>query len=103
MRRRVLVLAAGLHGAYDTLSVTGPRRHGCMASASTALPPGAAGARVGVRLGPGSRGEPWCAGRFTGYVLETLRLTCSRPPALLICPQIAVAPRLIARFSFQVR
>jgi len=96
-------VVAGVSGGYATLSVAGPRRAGCMASASTILPAGAAGARVHVGLDPGGRGNHWCAGRFDGYVLETIRLTCSRPGALLVCPQIVIAPRVIARFSFRVR
>lgn len=88
----------------DTLSVIGPHRHGCVAAASVELPTASAGAEVSVRLNPARLGEDgrWCVGRFHGTVVETERLVCSPPPVYIMCPEIVIAPQVIARFTFRV-
>jgi len=87
----------------DTLSISGPRGARCVAGAYVRLPAAAAGQRVTVTLGPAGLGGRWCTGRYAGYVLESLRTPCSVGLLRLMCPQVVIAPRVIARFWLRVR
>ncbi|MGH2889121.1 MAG: hypothetical protein ACRDNJ_05805 [Solirubrobacteraceae bacterium] len=88
----------------DTLSVIGPHRAGCVAATTVALPTDSPGAAVNVRLNPARLGEDgrWCIGRFHGTVVDTERVICSPPPVYIMCPDIMIAPQVIARFTFRV-
>lgn len=88
----------------DTLSVIGPHREGCIAAASVGLPSDPAGGPVTVRLNPAKLGGDgrWCIGRFHGTVVDTERVMCSPPPVYIMCPEIMIAPQVIARFTFRV-
>jgi hypothetical protein len=84
----------------DTLSVTGPPGTHCESRASHALKPAKKGKRVTLTLRPAKSG--WCAGRWRGTVLQTESFRCS-PTAGRVCPDLVVAPRVIASFRFRVK
>lgn len=84
----------------DTLSVTGPPGAHCESRASRALEPARKGKRVKLTLRPAKSG--WCAGRWRGTVVQTESFRCS-PTSGRVCPDLVVAPRVIASFRFQVR
>ncbi|HWD76073.1 MAG TPA: hypothetical protein VG371_13100 [Solirubrobacteraceae bacterium] len=95
----------GTSGQYrrtDSLTVTGPRRTGCVWRAAMGLPAGAAGSTVRVRLVPGRLGGHWCAGRFQGVVTESQSVICGPNPARA-CPLVMIASQTIGRFRFRVR
>jgi hypothetical protein len=85
----------------DMVSVTGPRRNGCVANRSLDAGAQPANALVTVQLGPGS-GHSWCTGLFRGEVVQSQSVICG-PPQMIVCPQLVIAPQTIARFSFRVR
>jgi hypothetical protein len=84
----------------DTLSVTGPPGTHCESRASRALKAAKKGKRVKLTLRPAKSG--WCAGRWRGTVLQTESVRCS-PTAGRVCPDLVVAPRVIASFRFRVK
>ena len=99
-------VATGTFGSVirrDTLSVSGPRVAGCVSRASATLRKARKGSRARLAIGPGavSRGG-WCAGLWHGTVVQTEVLRCKPIPAL-VCPQLVVAPRTLARFRFRVK
>jgi hypothetical protein len=86
----------------DSLTVSGPSRRGCVARTEMALPAGAAGSTVRVRVTPGHPSGHWCTGTFHGVVTETQTITCGGDPQLA-CPMIMIRPQTIGRFRFAVR
>ena len=56
---------------------------------------------VRTTLNPARLGGRWCAGTFHGRVVESERIICGGPP-VDACPQLVIAPRVIARFTFRV-
>jgi hypothetical protein len=85
----------------DTLSVRGPKRHrGCVSSVNMTLRAHRKGRLVKVTLNPKRLGGVWCAGRFRGRIVEFQQVVCQPH---LACPQLMIAPRTIARFSFRVK
>jgi len=84
----------------DTLSVTGPGAGNCQSRATRALRPARKGARVTVTLKPAKRG--WCAGKWRGTIVQSESERCT-PTAGHVCPDIVVAPRVIASFRFRVK
>jgi hypothetical protein len=84
----------------DTLSVTGSPGTNCESRASRALKPAKRGKRVKMVLRPAKSG--WCAGRWRGTVLQTESIRCSPTPGRA-CPDVVVAPRVIASFRFRVK
>jgi hypothetical protein len=85
----------------NTLSVGGPTRAGCVADGTTTLPRSAAGAMVGVSMNPAHLGGRWCVGTFRGEIIESQRIICD-PKPVYACPQLVIAPQVIARFTFRV-
>jgi hypothetical protein len=85
----------------DMVSVTGPRRSGCISSRSADAGAQPANALVKVHLGPGA-GHRWCTGLFHGAVVQYQSVICG-PPQMMVCPQLVLAPRTIARFVLRVR
>jgi len=81
------------------VAASGPREKDCISMVSTTLSPTQRGAHVNVPLDPKRHGGVWCAGKFNGDVTELQMIICNRDMA---CPQIVIAPRTIARFSFRV-
>jgi hypothetical protein len=84
----------------DTLSVTGPPGTNCESRASHALKAAKKGKRVKLTLRPAKSG--WCAGQWRGAVLQTESFRCS-PTAGRVCPDLVVAPSVIASFRFRVK
>jgi hypothetical protein len=83
----------------DELSVvTTSAVGGCLASASVLLPDARRRQHVQARLDPMQLGQRWCAGIFSGRLLELQTAVC--PPGTL-CPTY-VRIRQIGRFSFVV-
>jgi hypothetical protein len=94
--------ATGMSGLFrrtDLLSVSGPSRAGCISRTSVTLRSAQAGARLRMTLNPSGLGGRWCVGTFHGQIVENEQVICQR---LRACPDIAVAPRTIARFKFRV-
>jgi hypothetical protein len=93
---------AGEVNHTDTLSV-GHRQHsGCVWSGDEILPRSQAGAMMRVTLNPSRLGGSWCTGTFHGEIIESVRITCGPPLVDILCPQLAVAPQVVARFTFRV-
>jgi hypothetical protein len=84
----------------DTLSVTGPPGAHCESRASRAVTPARTGKRVKVTLRPAKGG--WCAGRWRGTVVQSESFRCA-PTTGRVCPDLVVAPRVIASFRFRVK
>jgi hypothetical protein len=84
------------------VSATGSRGRRCTASASVAVGPTRRGQRVRVKLAPNHAGHLWCAGRFHGQIVEISKVMC-RPVVQIACPDLEIAPRTIAHFSFRVK
>ncbi|MGI9185781.1 MAG: hypothetical protein ACR2GZ_12640 [Solirubrobacteraceae bacterium] len=85
----------------DQVSVKGPRRSGCVGSASAGVGTQPANSLVKVHLSPGSV-HHWCTGRFHGEVVQFQSIICG-PPRMIVCPQLVIAPQTIARLHFRVR
>ena len=100
-----LPTATGITGHVsrsDSVDITGPKRSECVSSATSVLPSGGAGTMVRETFSPARLGGRWCTGTFHGEVLEIQRVVCSPLPVMIVCPQLEVAPQVIARFSFRV-
>jgi hypothetical protein len=85
----------------DTLSVAVAKRPGCISDRVVILPRSQAGTMVRVTLNPSRLGGSWCIGTFRGEIVERQRILCSPLPVDL-CPQVIIAPQVIARFKFRV-
>jgi len=97
-------VSTGISGEWnrvDTLSVSHPKHSGCVSSGDAILPRSQAGATVRVTLNPSRLGGRWCTGTFRGEIIESQRIICS-PLPVDVCPELAVMPRVIARFRFRV-
>jgi hypothetical protein len=90
----------GMVQIADTLSVTGPAGTDCQSRAIRALKPAKKGKRIKMTLKPAKHG--WCAGRWRGTVVQSESERCS-PTAGRVCPDLVVAPRVIASFHFRVK
>jgi hypothetical protein len=86
---------------FDSLSVTGPSRRGCVGSAERPLPARAAGSIVRLRLAPGRRAH-WCTGTYHGLVTQSQTVTCGGGPQMA-CTMMMIRPQTIGRFRFVVR
>lgn len=84
----------------DTLSVTGPPGTRCESRAVRALKAARKGKRVKVTMRPAKGG--WCAGQWHGTVVQSETLRCTPTPGR-VCPELVVAPRVIASFRFKVK
>jgi hypothetical protein len=93
--------SASLRTHYQ-VSAARSRSKGCTASASVAIGPTRRGQRIRVKLAPRGAGHLWCAGRFQGQIQEISKVVC-RPIVHTECPDIEIAPRTIAHFSFRVK
>jgi hypothetical protein len=85
----------------NTLSVGGPTRAGCVSDGTTTLPPSVAGTMVRVTMNPAHLGGRWCVGTFRGEIIDSQRIICD-PKPVEACPQLVIAPQVIARFTFRV-
>lgn len=92
---------SGVWNRVDTLSVGHPQHSGCVWSGDIVLPRSQAGTMVRVTLNPFRLGGSWCTGTFHGEVIQSQRVSCG-PPLVDVCPQLVVAPQVIARFTFRV-
>jgi hypothetical protein len=96
--------ATGLAGDWtrvNTLSVAGPDHSSCVWEGAVSLPRSPAGTMVRITLNPSHLGGSWCTGTFHGEVVESQRIICS-PLPVDACPQLVIAPQVIARFKFRV-
>jgi hypothetical protein len=85
----------------DEVLVTAPSgAHGCLASASVAVPGARKGARVRVALNPRSLGGRWCAGTYRGRV-ESLQSPACSPGQ--VCPMFVTVRGVVGTFSLHVR
>ena len=86
----------------DSVEISGPKRSGCVSSTTSLLPSASANTMVRETFNPARLGGHWCTGTFHGEVLQRENTVCSPLPVMIICPQLEVAPQVIARFSFRV-
>ena len=93
---------SGLLVTTDRFSVSGPHGAGCQSSVARNLKPAKKGKRVKLTMRPAKAGGGWCAGKWHGTVVQSEDFRCSPTPAK-VCPELVVAPRTIARFSFRVK
>jgi hypothetical protein len=98
---------AGLSHRYS-VTATGPQgASGCVDSLALAPLASRPGQRVAVRLAPGRLGGQWCAGRWSGRVVEMSRPICGPIPAgsarsaMVACPMFIVI-RWLGVFDFRV-
>jgi len=82
-----------------TLSVIGPPRSGCVATASHTLPAIAKGQQVNAVLDPGQLGGHWCGGTYTARVDELARPICPTGEA---CPQFVRIMATVGPATFRV-
>jgi hypothetical protein len=86
----------------DSIAISGPKHSGCVSNATSILPAASAGTMMRETFNPARMGGRWCTGTFRGEVLEHVNTVCSPLPVMIICPQLEIAPQVIARFSFRV-
>jgi hypothetical protein len=88
----------------DSISVSGPSHPGCVGQAEIPMRSAAADTPFKITLNPSRLDGHWCAGRFTGTLLERHTTSCGPPPApqQIVCPLYVLAPRVIGRFAFRV-
>jgi hypothetical protein len=86
--------------SHYQLSASGPKGKRCVSSTSINLRPTKLHAHVKVTMRPRGHGGVWCSGKFHGKIREFQSIVCRRINA---CPDIVIAPRTIARFSFTVK
>lgn len=90
---------AGGQVRYYVISASGPSTGGsCTSQISQEAGSSRAGARVRVRVKPGSAG--WCQGTFHGTVTEEARPAC---PYREVCPDYIILVRRIGKFTFTVQ
>ncbi len=88
----------------DSISVSGPSHKGCVGQAEIPMRSAAADTAFKITLNPSRLNSHWCAGRFTGTLLERHTTICAPPPGpqQIVCPLYVLAPRVIGRFAFRV-
>ena len=89
----------GTIAASYTLSVIGPRRGGCLATASRTLPPITRGQQVSAMLDPTQLGGRWCTGTYTARIDELARPVCAVGQA---CPQFVRLVATVGPATFRV-
>lgn len=90
----------GTASSHYQLSAAGPKGKHCVSSISSNLAPTKLHAHVKVTLRPRGHGGVWCSGKFHGKLMEFRTIVCRRINA---CPDIAIRPQTIARFTFRVK
>jgi hypothetical protein len=98
-------VATGRFGSVvrtDTFSVSGPGAAHCQSRATRTLRAAKQGARIKLTLRPAKGRGGWCAGQWHGNVVQTEVFRCNPSPARA-CPELVVAPQMIASFRFRVR
>jgi hypothetical protein len=91
----------GLLARTDTFSMSGPGGARCQQRLSRTLRPAKKGKRLTLRLRPAKGRGGWCAGQWHGTVVQSEDFRCTPGPAR-VCPDLVVAPRVIASFRFRV-
>jgi hypothetical protein len=95
---------AGNANVSDSVSVSGPSHKGCVGEAEIPMRSAAAGTAFKITLNPSHLDGHWCAGKFTGMLVERQTTICGPPPVeqQIVCPLYVLAPRVLGRFRFQV-
>ena len=84
----------------DRLSaVSSTPAKGCLPQINSSVPVARKGQRVRVRLDPFALGGRWCAGRYSGKIVELQTLVC--PPGTM-CPTYVRMLGTVARFTLVV-
>ncbi|HEX3977352.1 MAG TPA: hypothetical protein VHW96_13885 [Solirubrobacteraceae bacterium] len=86
----------------DTLSVSGPRGGHCQARVTKTIGGAKKGKRVKLTMRPAKGRGGWCQGQWHGTVVEHSFIRCN-PSPVRACPDLVVAPRVIASFKFRVK
>jgi hypothetical protein len=96
--------ASGNADVWDTVSVRGPNRKGCVGQAEIPLRTAPALTAFRITLSPSHLNGHWCAGRFNGTLVERRSPICgpTPAPAQILCPLYVLAPGVIGRFRFRV-
>ncbi len=98
-------VAIGAFGSLvrsDTFSVSGPRGSHCQSRVTKTIGRAKQGKRVKLTMRPAKGRGGWCTGQWHGTVVEHSFIRCN-PSPVRACPDLVVAPRVIASFKFHVR
>ena len=98
-------VAIGTSGSLvrsDTLSASGPRGALCQSGVTRAVGTAKQGTRVKLTMRPAKGRGGWCAGKWHGTVLQQSFVRCN-PSPVRACPDLVIAPRVIATFTFRVK
>ena len=86
----------------DTFSVSGPRGGNCQWGVTRTIGRAKKGKRVKLTMRPAKGRGGWCTGQWHGTVVEHSFIRCN-PSPVRACPDLVVAPRVIASFKFRVK
>jgi hypothetical protein len=87
----------------DYITVQGPTHAGCVGQVEQPLHSAKAHTAFKVTLNPSHLNQSWCAGRYSGQLVQRTTTVCrGGPPAQIACPLFVLAPRVLSRFRFTV-
>ena len=93
----------GLYGSSQrhdlVVASVPPGQSGCVTTLSVRAHDAQTGARVRVHLVPGSLGDRWCVGRYSGRIEELQTAVC---PHATLCPTYVLLRGIVGRFTFHV-
>jgi hypothetical protein len=93
----------GLYGSSQrhdlVVASASPGQSGCVTTFSVRAHDAQTGARVRVRLVPGSLGGRWCVGRYSGRIEEIQTAVCPRGT---LCPTYVLLRGIVGRFKLHV-
>jgi hypothetical protein len=94
----------GSSDVTDAVSISGPRHTGCVSEADLPLRSAPAHTAFKLTLNPSHLHGHWCAGAFTGALVQRRTTICPPGPVRqsIVCPLYVVAPRVLGRFRFTV-
>jgi hypothetical protein len=104
-RNPVQIGTVGSLQRSETVAIAGPKGRGCVTAGQVAVPATVAPRQlIRLSLAPArmstTKARQWCTGTFHGIVVQSQRFACSPPTDL--CPELAIRPQTIARFTFKV-
>jgi hypothetical protein len=97
--------AVGTSGSLvrtDAFSVSGPRGGHCQSGVTKTIGRAKRGKRINLTMRPAKGRGGWCTGQWHGTVVEHSFIRCN-PSPVRACPDLVVAPRVIASFKFRVK
>jgi hypothetical protein len=86
----------------DTLSVSGPRGVHCQSRVTKTIGRAKKGKTAKLTMRPAKGRGGWCTGQWHGTVVQHSLIRCN-PSPVRACPDLVIAPRVIASFKFRVK